>query len=155
MVRITDLKIGNMYDFQNIALQAGSHEGYLENGGYGNWSGWLLGITPNDDEISWTCAFKDNDGCDLYISVGPGYNEFYQRPEAQKRGDDLTNVLSWVCNLDENSNNENEDENDEENENENENENEYSQRRWGGGRKTRKQKRKSRKSKKTRSRRRN
>ncbi len=100
MVAVTDLKIGRKYDFEGFALEDGSHPSYIEMG-VANWSGWLLGITPNNDDASWTLFLKDDEGCEFYISIGPGVYNIFQHAAAQKIGDDLTNVFDWICNLDE------------------------------------------------------
>jgi hypothetical protein len=149
MVAVTDLRIGRKYEFQGFAPEEGSHPSYIDIG-VGNWTGWLIGINPNlEDESTWTLFLRDDEGCDLYFSIGSGVYDIFQRPEPQKVEDELTAVLSWVCNLDEEENEENNNEgenNEGENNGEGMNNNENSQRRWGGGgKKTRSKKRRAKK----------
>ncbi len=84
MVAVTDLKIGTKYDFVGFSVEEGSHPSYIEMG-IGNWSGWLLGITPNNDDASWTLFLKDDDGCHLYFSIGPGVYDIFRHPDEPKQ----------------------------------------------------------------------
>lgn len=104
MVRASQIVVGRKYDFENVSLDEGSLQRWVD-AGEGNWTGWLIEKNQNDNG-SWTCHFKDSDnGCDLYVTVSNQYNGFFQRPA--NRGEDFDEIKDMECNEDNNNGNNN------------------------------------------------